>query len=306
MDWIKIKVHHILFTGLTPSEKGMLIMIQALTAHLERIPTEKEIIALPGLSNKAFKKLSESLCNIDVDLSEVLRKVIEDVSDVAHKRSLSKERQRKLRSKSKDVTRDVTVTSHKLPIRADKSREDNIIKEKASLKESSNNNELLANNYQILLKEKLQKLNISIFEFERIVDKVISLRKNVKNKEAFKLTLVKSFLKNSCELQGWYDEVRASEEIQNKKKQQQQNEDDYKKAQELKDIEIQNEKRQRNMDMEVFNNLPEKQKMEVLEIAINKMKELNPYAEFKEESEFAQVYIIEAMKELSEVEYANA
>ena len=58
------------------------------------------------------------------------------------------------------------------------------------------------------------------------------------------------------------------------------------------------------MDMEVFNNLPEKQKMEVLEIAINKMKELNPYAEFKEESEFAQVYIIEAMKESSEVEYA--
>ena len=124
MDWIKIKTQHVLFSGLTPSEKGMLVMIQALAAHLERIPNEKEIIALPGLSRKAIVKLSESLRNINADLSEVLRKVIEDVSEVHRKRSQSNDRQRKLRSKTQNVTRDKNVTSRECPIREEKIREE--------------------------------------------------------------------------------------------------------------------------------------------------------------------------------------
>ena len=132
MDWIKIKTQHVLFSGLTPSEKGMLVMIQALAAHLERIPNEKEIIALPGLSRKAVGKLSESLRNINADLSEVLRKVIEDVSEVHRKRSQSNDRQRKLRSKTQNVTRDKSVTSRECPIREEKIREE--YKEKKYIK----------------------------------------------------------------------------------------------------------------------------------------------------------------------------
>lgn len=132
MDWIKIKTQHVLFSGLTPSEKGMLVMIQALAAHLERLPTEKEIIALPGLSRKAVGKLSESLRNINADLSEVLRKVIEDVSEVHRKRSQSNDRQRKLRSKTQNVTRDKSVTSRECPIREEKIREE--YKEKKYIK----------------------------------------------------------------------------------------------------------------------------------------------------------------------------
>ena len=132
MDWIKIKTQHVLFSGLTPSEKGMLVMIQALAAHLERIPNEKEIIALPGLSRKAIGKLSESLRNINADLSEVLRKVIEDVSEVHRKREAEKLRKRNLRSKTQNVPRDKSVTSHGHPIREEKIREE--YKEKKYIK----------------------------------------------------------------------------------------------------------------------------------------------------------------------------
>lgn len=124
MDWIKIKTQHVLFSGLTPSEKGMLVMVQALTAHLERVPTEKEIVALPGLSRKAIERLSESLRTINADLSEVLRKVIEDVSEVHQKREAEKIRKRNLRSKQQNVPRDKEGTSHGHPIREEKNRED--------------------------------------------------------------------------------------------------------------------------------------------------------------------------------------
>lgn len=129
MDWIKIKTQHVLFSGLTPSEKGMLVMIQALTAHLERIPNEKEMAALPGLSRKAIGRLSESLRNINADLSDVLRKVIEDVSDVHQKREAEKLRKRNLRSKKVNVPRDNSGTSrgpHGRAFREEKHREEKL------------------------------------------------------------------------------------------------------------------------------------------------------------------------------------
>ena len=135
MDWIKIKTQHVLFSGLTPSEKGMLVMIQALTAHLERLPSEKEIVALPGLSRSAVGRLSESLRNINAELSEVLRKVIEDVSEVHRKRDAEKDRKRSLRSKNANVPRDKGGTSrgpHGRPFREEKIREDKSIVDKST------------------------------------------------------------------------------------------------------------------------------------------------------------------------------
>tara|TARA_Y100001963_G_scaffold82895_1_gene114890 strand:- start:241 stop:1191 length:951 start_codon:yes stop_codon:yes gene_type:complete len=303
MDWIKVKVQHILFTGLTPSEKGMLIMIQALTAHLERIPTEKEIIALPGLSNKAYKKLSESLYNIDVDLSEVLRKVIEDVSDVAHKRSLSKERQRKLRSKSKDVTRDVTVTSHKLPIRAEKIREDNIIKEKeeASLEEKQDLSSSLASSQDNILKKNLKEINMPQNDFDSVLDQIIELRhkkKPIENKVSFRAMLISAFLKNNNELQVWYAQLKEADKLVQKKKKEQLAQDELLDKERRKEAVIDRERVENERLMDSFNKFSSQQRQAILKQAESDIKKVNPLiTKLDPSSPFIQSFICQIVRE---------
>ena len=311
MDWIKVKVQHILFTALTPSEKGMLIMIQALTAHLERVPSEKEIIALPGVSKKAYKKLSESLCNINVDLSEVLRKVIEDVSDVARKRSLSKERQRKSRSKSKDVTRDVTVTSHKLPIRAEKIREDNIIKEKeeASFKEKQDLSSSLANSQDNILIKNLKEINMPQNDFEIVLDQIIELRhkkKPIENKVSFRAMLISAFLKNNNELQVWYCQIKEADKLIQKKKKEQLALDELLDKEKRKEAVIDRERVENERLMDSFNKFSSQKRESIIKQAERDIKKVNPLmTKLDTNSPFMQSFICQILREKEGV-YASS
>lgn len=107
MDWVKIKNKHILFSGLTNAEKGVLVTIQVLAAHLERVPTEREILALPGITKKTLVCLNKTLSCIEVDLKFIVKKVIDDVAEVNSRRENEKKRKRALRSKNSNVPEDV-------------------------------------------------------------------------------------------------------------------------------------------------------------------------------------------------------
>jgi hypothetical protein len=126
MDWVKIKGQHVLFGGLTPTDKGILVMVQALTAELEREPLKEEILDLPGVGQKSLDGLSERLRNRNASLTDIVRKVIEDVTEYQRNKEATKERKRLSRSKQEFVTRDIPVTSRD---REEKRREEKNIKE---------------------------------------------------------------------------------------------------------------------------------------------------------------------------------
>lgn len=147
MDWIKIKVKHILFTDLEPDQIGTLVTIQALTAAMERIPTRKEITkhvhykrlesiekALKRVSIEAQElvkdgstELQELVKDGSRELQSILNKVLKDVQEVHQKRLKGALKKRELRSKSQNVPRDIPDTSTECPIREDKIREDKSI-----------------------------------------------------------------------------------------------------------------------------------------------------------------------------------
>ena len=136
MDWIKIKTHHMLFSELSMTDRGMLVSIQSLTAHLERFPTDKEIAMLPGIGRKALATLSDNVRNTGATLSDIIHKVLEDVSELNSNRISSRERKRISRSKKQDVTRDIDVTSQGQADTGHAIREENRIEEKNILSDS--------------------------------------------------------------------------------------------------------------------------------------------------------------------------
>ena len=120
MDWIKVKTKHYLNTDLTLLERGAFITIQLLTAQLERIPTEKEM--LKHVSKKSLSAIADRLDTRSTTLAEVLDKVCEDVAKVSHGRSQANDRKKKERTNSKkELLSHVTAPRQ---IREDKIRED--------------------------------------------------------------------------------------------------------------------------------------------------------------------------------------
>lgn len=165
MDWIKIKTQHMLFSNLSMSEKGMLITIQALAAHLEREPSNEEILKLSGVGRKAFGCLTEKLRMIDGGLTEVLRKVNEDVIKTQRSRATAKERMSNLRTKTPNVRANFGRTSGEVTlteqIRADKIRAD---------KKINNKKEVFENGFDgiEITDEKVHPLHYNIYKTEVI------------------------------------------------------------------------------------------------------------------------------------------
>lgn len=144
MDWVKIKVKHILFSDLEPTQIGTLVSLQALTAAIERIPTRKEMTKhvhhrqLKSLENALVRIAKESQELVKDDsydvqelvkdssrsLQDILKKVLRDVQEVHEKRVKNNERKRKSRSNNENVTRDTNETSRGCPIREEERRED--------------------------------------------------------------------------------------------------------------------------------------------------------------------------------------
>lgn len=105
MDWTKIKTRHFLNTDYTLVERGALITLVLLCAHLERIPTEKEMVR--HTSKHALCRVRSKLEDTSTTLREVFGKVLEDVrvATGAKKRSAVTSKTHRNKGKS-DMSRD--------------------------------------------------------------------------------------------------------------------------------------------------------------------------------------------------------
>lgn len=88
MDWVKIRHNHLFHTELTLVQIGALVKIQSLCAFLERIPTAREVARI--IPPNVLTRLSNVLKDRGVTLTEVLNKVLEDVSKVTQRRKTQK------------------------------------------------------------------------------------------------------------------------------------------------------------------------------------------------------------------------
>jgi len=105
------------------SEIGTAIVLQCLTAQLERIPTEKEMLGV--CHYKQLKRIQEVFKEQSIDLQYVLNKVLIDVQYTVNMRSRAAQRQKKFR-----VITDKTKNSNALCNATDKIREDKIREDK--------------------------------------------------------------------------------------------------------------------------------------------------------------------------------
>ena len=119
MEWTKIKPKHYLFTELTLSNKGCLITLISLTAHLEKIPNEREMFTV--VRRKSYTSLTLVMQKCGRSVAEVLRKVIEDCDKVDHKKKISCGTSKTYRDKKKDGDTSHDTTDK---IREDKKREE--------------------------------------------------------------------------------------------------------------------------------------------------------------------------------------
>jgi len=106
VEWTKIKPKHFLYSDIPLPQRGVLVTILCLTAHLERIPTEKEMIRSTQVH--AYKALSKRLVDRGESLEYIVSKVLEDCEKVEVKRNISRNTSKTYRDKQKpsDVSHD--------------------------------------------------------------------------------------------------------------------------------------------------------------------------------------------------------
>jgi len=108
MEWTKIKTKHYLFTDYSLNNLGALSLLLCLTAHLERMPSEKEMIQ--QVHYKQLKSLQDKINEHSTDLQSVLNKVLEDVQGIEHKKAISRGTTKRYMEKKKaaDMSADTT------------------------------------------------------------------------------------------------------------------------------------------------------------------------------------------------------
>ena len=121
MDWYKTKVKYTLYTEMTDKEFRAYHNLMALTAQLEMIPTEQQMLKV--CHHKTLRSLQERLKEGPRDLQGVLMKVLSDAQGVVIERERWKEHKRQQREKKHVVHVDIHETSSP-KIREDKIRED--------------------------------------------------------------------------------------------------------------------------------------------------------------------------------------
>jgi len=114
MEWIKIKVQHVLNTGLTAEQIGRLVQFQALIALKERIPTDAEIFKI--MRPKALQNLRRSLEDLGENLTSIGEKVLFDVQKTIEEREFQKRKKQiqreKMRLNDGFVPKDVSGTNY--------------------------------------------------------------------------------------------------------------------------------------------------------------------------------------------------
>lgn len=121
MEWTKIKPQHFLYTDYTLANIGCLTVLICLTAQLERMPTELEMVQ--HTHKKSLCSLNSALKQRGYCINNLLSKVLEDCDGVKHKRDLSCLSSDRYRKKQREV-KVVGDTSLSSP---EKRREENTI-----------------------------------------------------------------------------------------------------------------------------------------------------------------------------------
>lgn len=129
MEWIKVKVKHAEYDFATASDNVFRawIMMMIYVAVTERAPTPKQLEKRLGKDN--YKALLKHLKETKTPISIIIRKVLEDVSTVLHKRERGRQYADKWRSKH--LHKSLRKGLRKRQVRgADKIREDKIRSDK--------------------------------------------------------------------------------------------------------------------------------------------------------------------------------
>ena len=109
MEWVKIKAGHVYGPKLTLLQIGALVLIQAMTAHFERIPTPEERREV--ISDWLLDSLRQALERQSTTLQEVLDEVLEDVRRVMENKAKDKRKIQNWRNKrKKEAVLPVSVT----------------------------------------------------------------------------------------------------------------------------------------------------------------------------------------------------
>jgi len=205
MDWIKIKPQHVLFSLLRDTEGYALVKLQCLTAHIEAMPTEEQMLKV--VHHKTLRSLQGRLKEEPRNLQGILKEVLRDVQGVAKERALWKDRKRKQRIKEGFVPQDVPVVSRD---RVDKLSIDKIREEK-STKEMSKLFEDLWQQYPNRdgKKAAIKHFNASVKNEQDIQD----IKKALKNyKEHLECVTWKQPKNGSTWFNGWRDWIEPTEE----------------------------------------------------------------------------------------------
>lgn len=123
MDWIKVKTQHVLYEGFTPRIGWAWIKVMALTAQIEKMPTQQQIEQLVGINVSSM--LHQHFIDRRSSVDQVLIKVLKDADDVIQKRNNWKQYKAQQREKSRNVHMEVQRDSTP-KIREEKRREDKI------------------------------------------------------------------------------------------------------------------------------------------------------------------------------------
>lgn len=130
MEWTKIKTRHFLFTSWTDRMTAGFVRLLCLTAHLERIPNDREMRSIIG--PKSLESVSKVLRKSGKSLSQVLEKVLEDVDKVSRKRRRDRD-YHKVYDKSRPRGLETNSAHREDKIREDKRRNNTIGEEIISL-----------------------------------------------------------------------------------------------------------------------------------------------------------------------------
>lgn len=99
MDWVKIKVQHVLSTGLSAEQIGRLVQYQALIALKERAPKDWEIAGTMRV--KSLENLRRTLLERGENLDSIADKVLFDVDEFLDERRFQRDKKRIQRVKSR-------------------------------------------------------------------------------------------------------------------------------------------------------------------------------------------------------------
>lgn len=124
MDWYKVKAAHTLHDGMSARTFLAWHKIMALTAHLETMPTEAQILTVCG--PKCYSSVVQFFLKCNSSVTQVLTKVLEDAVEVSSKREYNKIKKRQSREKVSNVNVDKSNQSETCT-EQEKIREEKII-----------------------------------------------------------------------------------------------------------------------------------------------------------------------------------